>query len=1058
MFPLMDDEETNSNHVDHNTESNIVDDDHIPGITYDGQRRVFRLRCKSSLYVFRVDDARNLEHLYWGPTLSQHDDITYLLRSHVPAPFDPRGSVTAASIAKVLGLDELNRIDSLERLSDRCKHFSRPREPNGTVQTSEEKKRNRRLENASWRLWHRHRYSSDVCSPNIFAHVIRDADDDHYSMLHSDEANGVLSAPHHSTKIYTPTNTLSPPSSTAFSQSVSQQHRHQQQHYQHQQLDSRNLSQSWTESDHRIPVQDENGETLSVAQQHPHQIRQTMTTIMATTTTPIVEPRAQFSDLGVKSLPLSSLPSSTSITHGLSMGSFTDLSVQDQATNWGALDPEELGKNTKLLEFSDQGTGDYRDASFKVTFASDGSSVCPLQYKRHRIVAGKPPMPSPLPAMYTDRTEEATTLIVEMEDSLTGLRFLLYYTVMHDYDIITRRTVVVNDSDKAVTLRHIVSGTFDFDAESEFYMTQLAGGWARERDIVTQKLEYGVKEIKSSRGASSHQFNPFIMVTPSAQPDEDVGDCFGFALVYSGNFSAKCEVTEYGRLRVNMGINPDGFMWHLDPKSSSSSANGKNTFHTPEVVMSYSQHGMGGLSRTLHRAFRERLIPRNWRYRIPPVLINTWEAAYFDVNHEVVVEIAQAARKANIELLVLDDGWFGQRDNTLSGLGDWYPNRKKFPFGVDGIARAVNEIGLKFGIWVEPEMVSLNSNLYRKHSDWCLCVPSRNRTTGRNQLVLDFSRKVVRDHIYDQLYTLLTCANIEYVKWDMNRHLTEVFSQEWHSERQGEVTHRFMLGLYEILGRLTERFPNVLFETCSGGGGRFDAGMLYFAPQIWTSDNTDALSRVSIQYGTSIAYPAMCMGAHVSAVPNHQTLRTTPMKTRAIVAMSGTFGFELDPRELTDDEMVEIRKYIKLHKRIAALVYRGDMYRLWSPFKSDSAAWMFVAPEARWAIVIAVNIRRVVGRLLPRLKLRGLIDHLSYSIEEVVPGTVTRNPHTGAIEHTHLSVYQYGAPIVLTGRTLRNAGLPIKFLFDSDSVLLELTAINDDHISHKRHNSLKLSR
>lgn len=365
-------------------------------------------------------------------------------------------------------------------------------------------------------------------------------------------------------------------------------------------------------------------------------------------------------------------------------------------------------------------------------------------------------------------------------------------------------------------------------------------------------------------------------------------------------------------------------------------------------------------------------------------------------------------------------------------------NVSKFPFGVDGIARAVNEVGLKFGIWVEPEMVSQDSDLYRAHPDWCLCVPKRNRTTGRNQLVLDLSRKVVQDHIYNQLHQLFTNANIEYVKWDMNRHLTEVFSQEWDAQRQGEISHRFMLGLYTLLGRLTEAFPDILFETCSGGGGRFDAGMLYFAPQIWTSDNTDALSRVNIQYGTSLAYPASCMGAHVSAVPNHQTLRTTSMKTRSIVAMSGTFGYELDPRGFTDDDNAEIRHFIDLHRRLSPLVYNGDMYRLWSPFKTDSGAWMFVSRDSHWAIVIAVNLKREVGRLLPRLKLRGLRDDLVYVIEELCPGTVVRNVDTGAIEHTKIGVYQYGDTVSMTGRTLRCAGLPVKFMFDSDSILLEL--------------------
>lgn len=954
--------------------------DHIPGITYDGQLRLFRLYAKTSLYAFRVDDARNLEHLYWGPALPYDDDITYLIRSHVPAPFDPKGTVND-SLARTLGLDELTHIDSVHKLSESWRHFLRANDPS-IPSMSEDAQRNRRLENASWRLWHKQRSSENLIPvSSVLEHHQNSNNHESHVYQNASDCQPILKA----TKSLT------------------------------------NISCAI------------NGEQQPQSSPHPCQPLNTSNDKQIN-----LSSTQTFIKMPTQAHPSPSIAFSKSINNNLTLGSFTDLASHDDATNWGALDPEVLGKNTKLLEFSDQGTGDYREASFKLTFSGDGSTVCPLRYKGHRIIEGKVPMPSPLPGMYTDSTDEATTLIVEMEDSLTKLRVLLHYTVMHDYDIITRRTVVVNDSSQPLTLRSVVSGTFDFDAEGDYYMTQLAGGWARERHIVTQRLDYGIKEIKSSRGASSHQFNPFVVITTNREPDEDTSECFGFTLVYSGNFSAKCEVTEYGRLRVNMGINPDGFMWYLDNKKTT------NTFCTPEVVMSYSNAGLGGLSRTLHRAFRERLLPRNWRYRIPPVLINTWEAAYFGVTHEIVLDIARAARKAGIELLVLDDGWFGRRDNTLSGLGDWYPNTRKFPFGVDGVARVVNEIGLKFGIWVEPEMVSIDSDLYRKHSEWCLCMPNRSRTTGRNQLVLDFSRKEVRNHIYEQLCSLFTSANIEYVKWDMNRHLTEVFSQGRHPERQGEVSHRFILGVYEVLGKLTERFPNILFETCSGGGGRFDAGMLYFAPQIWTSDNTDALSRVSIQYGTSLGYPAMCMGAHVSAVPNHQTLRTTPMKTRSVVALSGTFGYELDAREFTDEDIAEVRGYIKLHRHLAPLVYRGDMYRLWSPFKSSSAAWMFVSTDQRWGVVIAVNIRRIVGRLLPRLRLRGLDEDVVYRVEERYPGTVVRNAETGAIEHTQLGVYQYGVPLKISGRTLQNAGLPIKFMFDSDSVLLELNAVDDD--------------
>ncbi|PXF43996.1 Alpha-galactosidase AgaA [Gracilariopsis chorda] len=974
-----------------------------PGIYYDGQLRLFRLRCKNSLYAFRVDDARNLEHLYWGPPLTHDDDITYLIRSHVPAPFDPKGTV---SVAKIMGLDELAEIEDFQELSDKWKIYTRQHDEDDP----EGDKRSRRLENASWRIWHRERNRGGDLSDPLSADAVADALklekrrreqsespalDQPREPMANGAAQGRFSRPAHQ------------PSAPGLKRGPGV-------------VSMVNVAALGRESE--FPS------LTAPALDTPH-----------ARASPL-QPMDRKDRLPSSSSSPKMLPKVPSTIYSPLAGSFGDLTMQEQATNWRELDPEVLGKNTKLLEFSDQGTGDYRDPSFKVIFSKDGSSVCPIEYVRHRIVDGKV-MPRRMPALYTDSSEEATTLIVEMEDRLTGLRFALHYTVMHDYDIITRRTVVVNSGKDPVTLNHIYSGTFDFDAESQFYMTHLAGGWARERDVITQKLEYGTNVVKSSRGASSHQFNPHIVIHPGEEATEDRGECFGFTLVYSGNFAASCEITEYGRLRVNMGINPEGFTWYLDTKRET------NTFRSPEVVMSYSNAGVGGLSRTLHRVFRERLIPRQWRYKIPPVLINTWEAAYFDVNHEIVVSIASAAAKADIEMLVLDDGWFGQRNDTRSGLGDWYPNLDKFPRGLKGIARDVNQIGLKFGIWVEPEMVSMNSDLYRAHPEWCLCVPERKLTTGRNQLVLDFSRKEVQDHIYNELHKMLNSANIEYVKWDMNRHLTEVFSQQWDRTRQGEIAHRFILGVYEVFRRLTEAFPQVLFESCSGGGGRFDAGFLYYSPQIWTSDNTDALSRSAIQYGTSLAYPCSAMGAHVSTVPNHQTHRSTPMKTRSIVAMSGTFGYELDPRTLTSDEIKEIKGYIELQKRIAPLVYEGDMYRLWSPFKSNSAAWMFVSRDQKRAVVMGINIRRIVGRLLPRLKLRGLCPNTKYEVEELCPGTLMRNNDTGAIEHVIGGVYQYGEKLHMTGKTLQNAGLPVKFIFDADSVLIAISAVPGDQSS-----------
>ncbi|KAA8490530.1 Alpha-galactosidase AgaA [Porphyridium purpureum] len=491
------------------------------------------------------------------------------------------------------------------------------------------------------------------------------------------------------------------------------------------------------------------------------------------------------------------------------------------------------------------------------------------------------------------------------------------------------------------------------------------------------------------------------------------------------------EVSENRRLRVNMGINPEDFSWILERHDA---------FHCPEVIMTYSACGLGDMSRDLHRLMRMQLMPKRWREELCPILINTWEAQYFNVNHENVIELAREASKADIEMIVLDDGWFGERNDASSSLGDWYVNKAKFPFGIEGLAREIEALGMKFGIWLEPEMVNYDSQLHRNHPDWSLHVPTRHRTTGRNQFVLDFSRKDVREYIFQQLYELLRSAPISYVKWDMNRHLTEVFSQHLAPDRQGEVAHRFIMGVYEVLGRITTAFPDILFETCSGGGGRFDAGMLYYSPQIWTSDNTDAVSRAFIQYGTSLVYPVRSMGAHISTVPNHQTYRMATLKTRTIMAMMGTFGFEMDPRHWTEEEMLEVRASVSMYKRFAKLINYGDLFRLWSPFDSDSMAWMHVAPDKQEAIVFAVNIRREVGRLNPLLQLGGLAPNMMYSVEELLPGTLARNMQTGTIEKTAQAVYQYGRVLAVSGTSLMNAGIPIKFIFDSDSACFHVYA------------------
>lgn len=993
-----------------------------PGISWDARKRVFRLRGKDSLYVFRVDDSKNLEHLYWGPPLLVEDDLTYLSKTNVPAPFDPKGVV---SVARKMGLDELGEIADEHDLSERWKVYTRAKDT-----ATENDSRPRRLENASWRLWSMERHrggdlnkdlsdgvlamalgepvegDATVATPTVGADA--DGADGEEAASSAGAADGSLV----DGAARTVPSTGGPPSEVDEAVAPA-------------------LPRSATVGTPAAETSSGRPSPPFSPRMGPRSTAGFPARIGQTPTFGPTSPAA----LGGTTAGLSSLTNQAGSSMGLMSlaGASADLTPHlssYEATNWSKLDPELVGKNTKLLEFADHGTGDYREPSLKVRY-KDGSTVSPLEYKSHRIVRGKPTLDEFSPGVYVEFPNEATTLIVEMVDPVMNLVVLVHYTVMHEYDAIIRRNVVVNSSSDLVTLLHVASVTLDYDAD-QYYMTQLSGGWARERQVVVRKLDDGLTVVKSSRGASSHQFNPFIVISPGGPPAEDSGIVTAFTLVYSGNFMASAEISESRRLRVSMGLNPEGFTWSLSPGEK---------FNSPEVIMSYSDEGMGKLSRGLHRLMRQRLVPPRWRNYSCPVLLNTWEAAYFNVTHEVVVEIGRVAAKAGIEMIVLDDGWFGERNDTTAGLGDWFPNRAKLPYSLDGLVRDVNNLGLKFGLWMEPEMVSMDSKLYKDHPDWCLHVPSRGRTTGRNQLVLDFSRECVRDHIYNEMDGILSGCNIEYVKWDMNRHLTEVFSQDFPAERQGEVAHRFLMGVYEVLGRITRQHPDVLFETCSGGGGRFDAGMLFFSPQIWTSDNTDALSRVQIQMGTSLAYPVSSMGSHVSSVPNHQTLRTTSMKTRSLVALCGTFGYELDPRNLTTEELAEIRRYIELHKKLSPIVIQGDMYRMWSPFTSDSAAWMFVSQDKNDAVAIAVNLRREVGRLLPRLTLRGLAPNKVYQVEELCPGHVVRNIDTGAIDFDSSGVYQFGTPLRMSGRALCSAGLPVKFLFDADSVIYSIKAI-----------------
>ncbi|WP_039764141.1 alpha-galactosidase [Caldicellulosiruptor sp. F32] len=624
--------------------------------------------------------------------------------------------------------------------------------------------------------------------------------------------------------------------------------------------------------------------------------------------------------------------------------------------------------DTMLLEYPAYGNSDFRHPAYQVQ-QEDGSRITNLVYKTHRIYDGKPKLEG-LPATYVESPDEAQTLEIELYDDLIGLKVTLIYTAFRDFDAITRSVRFENLGKQKLKILRAMSACVDFP-EGDFELLHLWGSWARERYIERTPLIHGTQVIESARGESSHQHNPFIALL-SKDATEKHGDVYGFSLVYSGNFAAIVEKDQYNMLRVTMGINPFEFTWVLKPGES---------FQTPEVVMVYSQEGLGGMSRTYHKLYRKRLCRGVYRDKRRPILINSWEATYFNFDEEKLLSLAKEAKDLGIELFVLDDGWFGKRDDDTSSLGDWFVDRRKLPNGLDGLGKKLNEMGLKFGLWFEPEMVSPDSELYRKHPDWCIQVRGRTLTQCRNQYVLDITREDVRKEILRMMKEILKAAPIEYIKWDMNRPLTEMGSLELPPERQKEVFHRYVLGLYQMMEELTTEFPNILFEGCSGGGGRFDPGILYYMPQIWTSDDTDAIERLKIQFGTSIVYPASTMGAHVSIVPNHQVGRITPMKTRGIVALSGCFGYELDLTKLSCEDKEEIKRQIELYKRIWHIVFEGDLYRLISPFEGNSAAWMYVTEDKKEAVVFYVEILRQPNPPIKRLKLDGLDPSKSYLIE-----------------------------------------------------------------------------
>ena len=619
-------------------------------------------------------------------------------------------------------------------------------------------------------------------------------------------------------------------------------------------------------------------------------------------------------------------------------------------------------------EYPAYGTSDYREPAMHI-LQEDGSRIVDFQYKAHKIYEGKPKLKG-LPATYVEKDSECTTVEILLVDEVINSELTLIYSIYEEHDVVVRSARICNKGKAKLSVQRFMSTCIDFQ-EEKFEMMHFSGAWARERQLKCRKIEQGIQAINSTRGSSGATHNPF-MILKKENTDEHVGEAYGFSLVYSGNHLGQVESNFDDCARVTMGINPFDFSWILEENEE---------FQSPEVVMAYSNSGLNGISQTYHKLYRTRLVRGIWREKARPILINNWEATYFDFNEEKILKIAEESSKLGIELFVLDDGWFGKRNDDKSSLGDWFVNGEKLPSGIVGLSEKIEAMGMKFGLWFEPEMISKQSRLFEEHPDWLLQVPNRRNTIGRNQHTLDFSRKEVVDRIYEMMSKILREAKVSYVKWDMNRSMTEIGSAKLPAERQGEVAHRYILGVYDLYERLTSEFPHILFESCAGGGARFDPGLLYYAPQTWTSDNTDAIERLKLQYSTSMVYPLSSMGSHVSASPNHQVLRNTSIETRANVAYFGTFGYELDVNKLSEEEKEAIKAQVEFFKGHRELIQKGDFYRLLSPYEGNMTSWMVVSNNKEEALLGLYQVLAGVNLGFFRLKLTGLNEEYEYEVE-----------------------------------------------------------------------------
>lgn len=618
-------------------------------------------------------------------------------------------------------------------------------------------------------------------------------------------------------------------------------------------------------------------------------------------------------------------------------------------------------------EYPSLGTGDFRNYALNIENA-DGSQCCNPVYITHEIEAGKYTLKG-LPFVRAEENE-AETLKIILEDPVTKVELHLLYGVLEKEDIITRSVIIKNAGKAPVTVKKAQSACLDF-LHGDYDLIKFHGRHAMERNMERMPVSHESIRIGSRRGTSSHQYNPGVILA-GKNTNEDSGSCYGMLFVYSGNFLVEAEKDQYDQTRIQMGLTDELFAYPLEAGAE---------FIAPEVILSYTNKGLSRLSQQYHHCIMNHICQGKYVHANRPVLINSWEAAYFDFTGDTIVELAKEAKALGIDMVVMDDGWFGKRNDDNSSLGDWYVNEEKLGGTLTKLIERVNAEGVKFGIWIEPEMVSEDSDLYREHPDWAITIPGRKPVRSRNQLVLDFSRKEVRDEIFKRICAVLDQGNVEYIKWDMNRSLADIYASN--------VTYDYVLGVYDFLEKLTNRYPDILIEGCSGGGGRFDAGMLYYTPQIWCSDNTDAINRTRIQYGTSFFYPVAAMGSHVSAVPNHQTGRVTSMHTRGVAAMSGTFGYELNPALLNAKEKAEIRAQLAQYREYQELIREGDYYRLSNPFQDNFAAWMVVSDDRSKALVSVIRLTAEANPPAAYVTLKGMEEDAFYrekTTGKVYPG------------------------------------------------------------------------